>query len=175
MRYWWGTETANKGRGGKKEGDKKKRKRERQKQGGEQTRNKRLKQTDKRETGRRVENEQQRGAVSSILAQVGSGPGIFYNPQGVCRCHSLQRALFPVIPPKTPSIKKNRKAELNSSAPLTPLLFSFSVASNLILSFIFHSRACSVTSKLMPHRYSCERKRVCGQVVGGFDPFPVEV
>lgn len=41
-----------------------------------------MKEKDKREAGGRGQNEQQRAALSSILAQVGSGPGIVSNPRG---------------------------------------------------------------------------------------------
>lgn len=42
-----------------------------------------MQEKDKRETGRQAKIEQQRGAVSPLLAQVGSGPGIFSIPEGV--------------------------------------------------------------------------------------------
>lgn len=114
---------------GKKEGAEQKRKSDGQKQGGGLTRNNRLEETHKRETGRQIENQRQRGAVSSILAQVGSGPDIFSSPRGVCRCHSLQHALFPLIPPKKhfqTFHKDQQEGQLDSRTPLTPTLFSFS-------------------------------------------------
>lgn len=55
---------------------------------------------DKRENGRRAKTEQHRAALSSILAQVGSGPGITLTHRGgffLGHGHSLQNAPFPQI------------------------------------------------------------------------------
>lgn len=169
MRYWWGRDTANKGKGEKK----KKRAANRKERVTDENREVDWpeiidwKRQTKEKTGRQIENEQQRGAVSSILAQVGSGPDIFSSPQGVCR--SLQRAPFPLIPPKkTLSHFPQRQTgtEQQHTSDTAAVLFLFHAPTPFGLSFIFLSvTGRSLTSKnhvihIHAHTHMCEHRQL---------------
>lgn len=118
-------------------------------------------------------NQRQRGAVSSILAQVGSGPDIFSSPQGVCRCPSLQNATFPLIPLKTlsdfPQRPTGRPTGQQHSLWHQPCFLS-----RLLPCLLFCTHRQNHVTHAHTHNGWAEKTN-SGQALEGPDPTPMEL